>query len=204
MSVPIPVNLAVEDEISEAILRRMLQQTSKPFAVGQCFSRGGSGYLRRTISGFNNAARGCPFFVMTDLDSALCPPELVASWLQRPRHPNLLFRVAVKEAEAWVLADRQAIAAFLGVRRVLIPEDVDGIFDPKQFLINLARSSAYSTIRRDLVPPAGSLRRVGPLYNARIAQFVEQRWEVARARHASTSCQRAMGRIEAFEPTWSS
>jgi len=200
VTAPIPVHLAVEDELSEAVLRAMLWQSTSAFAVGRCYSRGGSGYLLRTIAGFNNAAKGCPFFVVTDLDSAPCPPELVSDWLSRPMHPNLMFRVAVREVESWVLADRDGVSSLLGVRKSRIPTDTDSVRDPKDLLLSLARTARSSQVRRDLVPPIGSLRKVGALYNSRLASFVSEQWRVERARRHSASLNRAMRRIEGFKP----
>ena len=103
MTVAIPLHLAVEDPLSEAVLRELLCQSGRPFAIGRCYQRGGFGYLRKTIQGFNNAAKGIPFAVLTDLDRYPCPMALIADWLRVPRHSNLLFRVAVHEVEAWIL-----------------------------------------------------------------------------------------------------
>ena len=103
---PIPVNLATEDELSETVLLKVLKHLNR-FAVGNCYRRGGYGYLRKTISGWNGAARGIPFVLLTDLDDCECPQKLLETWLGTTRHPNLLFRVAVREVESWLLADRE-------------------------------------------------------------------------------------------------
>ena len=71
---PIPIDLAVEDALSEAVLRQMLERCGQKYAVGSVNSRGGNGYLRKTIHGWNAAAKGKPFLLVTDLDSAFCPP----------------------------------------------------------------------------------------------------------------------------------
>jgi len=65
---PIPINLAVEDFLSEAVLRRILRFTKRPYATGTCFCKGGYGYLKKNIAGFNHAAKTTPFLVLTDLD----------------------------------------------------------------------------------------------------------------------------------------
>src|ERR1044071_4432659 len=109
---PIPINLAMEDAVSEAVLQKVLRENRQEYAPATVYSRGGNGYIKRTISGFNNAAKGTPFLVLTDLDTYECPAALVADWLKVPKHSNLLFRVAVTEVEAWLLADRNGIAAF--------------------------------------------------------------------------------------------
>src|SRR5690349_4586801 len=107
----IPVNLATEDELSEVVLRKILAHLNR-YAVGNCYRRGGFGYLQRTISGWNRAARGIPVIVLTDLDQCACPPNLLNNWLNAPCHPNLLFRVAVREVEAWLLADPVHLSQF--------------------------------------------------------------------------------------------
>jgi hypothetical protein len=112
MTTPIPVNLAFEDALIESLLLRILPVQ---FATRTIYNRGGYGYLKRTVNGFNNAAQGIPFLVGTDLDTYECPPALIDDWLPRPKHDNLLIRVAVREAEAWVLADRDGFAQFLGI-----------------------------------------------------------------------------------------
>lgn len=117
----IPINLAVEDELSEAVLRRILQCAKRKYAIGNCYSRGGYGYLKRTIRGFNAAAKVTPFLVLVDLDKAGCAPELLAAWFPDARNPNLLFRIAVREVEAWLIAHRDGIAEFLRVSRHRVP-----------------------------------------------------------------------------------
>ena len=54
MSLLIPINLAVEDDLSESVLRKILQDR---YVVGNCYKRGGFGYLKKNIAGFNPSAR---------------------------------------------------------------------------------------------------------------------------------------------------
>lgn len=194
------INLAVEDFLSEAILRKILRQSNRPYEVGTCYSRGGYSYLKDKISGFNNASKGTPFLVLTDLDRYECPPVLIREWLPEPIHPNLLFRVAVREVESWILAHSAAFAKFLGIRKDLIPVNVDAIEDPKRSLINLARKSPHRELRQDIVPPPGSARQQGPDYNGRLSFFVENFWDAMVAMRYSPSLQRAINAITKFEP----
>ena len=202
MTPPIPIQLAVEDDLSEAVLRRVLADSRRPFAIGTCYSGRGFGYLRKTISGFNNAAKGTPFLVLADLDQIECPPDLINTWLSDPIHPNLLFRVAVKEVEAWLLADRSGFARFLGIQRVMVPQDADAIEDPKACLIDLARRSPHRELRLDIVPPPGSTRRIGPNYNGRLTSFVQDRWDISAAKQSSLSLMRTVNAVSRFVPTW--
>ncbi len=202
MSSIIPINLAVEDSLSEAVLRKMLLCSGREYAVGTAFNRGGSGYLRRMIGGFNSAAKGTPFLVLADLDRTECAPILVSEWLNRPLHHNLLFRIAVKEVEAWILADSDAFARFFGLRRQIIPEDPDAVDDPKRFLVDLVRKCRRRALRVDIVPPQGSTSQVGRNYSGRLTEFVLSAWDPEVASTRSRSLARAWRRVAEFEPIW--
>jgi len=198
----IPINLAIEDALSEAVLREMLHQSQRPFLVGACLNRGGYGYIKKIMPGLNHAAKGMPYLVLTDLDNAPCPLAVISSWLPQPKHPNLIFRIAVREVEAWLLAHREAFSEFLGISTNSIPINVDEIADPKQFLINLARNSAKRNLRDAIVPAPTSTAKVGKDYNGQLIQFVHQSWQVELAQNSSGSLQRAMNAIIKFDPTW--
>src|SRR5688572_13918341 len=141
MTAPIPIHVAFEDSLSGAIIDKLNSAVTNRFAIGNRYSRGGIGYIARSLPGFNLAARGVPFLVMADLDTNTCPRELIDSWLRAAQHPNLIVRIAVKEVESWLLADRKHISRFLGVPVTRLPMNADAISDPKQLLVNLARSS---------------------------------------------------------------
>ncbi len=198
----IPVQIAVEDELSEAVLRRMLRHAGRGYEVGTAYRRGGSGYLRRTIRGWNNAAQGVPFVLLTDLDQYFCPKAPIDEWLRVPQHPNLVIRVAVREVEAWLLADRANLASFLGVRESFIPGNVETLPRPKEALIDLARQSRSSELRDRIVPRHGSTARQGPDYNGCLVDFVASRLDLNVAATESPSLSRALGRLGTFQPVW--
>jgi len=109
MDETIPILIAVEDALSEAVLRAMFEQSSRTHAVGNCLGREGSGYLKNNMRKFNKAAIGIPFFVLTDLDQIDCPPTLINRWLTVPKHENLIFRIAVREIESKKQSLKKAI-----------------------------------------------------------------------------------------------
>ncbi|MEG4030525.1 MULTISPECIES: hypothetical protein [unclassified Microcoleus] len=198
----IPINLVFEDALSEAVLKPMLKQSQRPFAVGQCLNQRGYGKIKKIISGLNYAAKGMPYLVLTDLDNAECPLVIISEWLTQPKHPNLLFRIAVKEVEAWLLAHREGFSQFLGISVDLIPGDADRIPDPKQLLINLAKKSKKRNLREAIVPDRNSTAKIGKDYNGQLIHFVNQSWQVASAQTNSPSLERAMNAIVNFQPTW--
>lgn len=202
MTSSIAVILAVEDRLSEFVLRRVLQYTERPFLVSACYGKQGAGYLRKRVSGFNRAAKGTALLILTDLDKCECAPALKQEWLQAPENHNLLFRVAVREIESWIMADRQGLARFLVVSRTLLPREVETLPDPKRTLIDLAGHSRNRSIREDIVPPSGSTAKVGPDYNGRLGAFVMRQWDVAAARKACDSLNRALRALENFRPRY--
>lgn len=203
MSTPIPVNLVVEDFLSEAVVLKILRESGRPFAVGTRYlGRQGAGYIKKRIRGFNRAANATPFLVLTDLDDEMCAPQLLQNWLSEPPSRNLIFRIAVREVEAWLIAHRDGIATFLEIQRELIPSNVEEIENPKEALIGLARRSRRGDIRKDIVPPDGSNRVQGPDYNGRLIRFVEESWNPERAMKNSRSLLRAISALKSFNPTW--
>ncbi len=199
----IPINLATEDELSEAVLRRLLTFAARGYAIGYAYRRGGFGYLRRTIGGWNRAARGTPFAVLTDLDDHLCPSALIEAWLAEAPHENLLFRVAVREVEAWLLADPEGLSKYLAVRRDSVPVDPESLIDAKGALIDLARKSRSTSVRDRIVPKRGSSAKQGPDYNGCLTQFVSAYWNIEAAAANSPSLSRTAKKLAGFRPNWS-
>ena len=197
----VPVNLATEDELSEVVLLRILTGL-KQYVVGTAYRHGGFGYLKKTIAGWNRAAGSIPFIVLTDLDNCECPSTLIREWLDVPQHPNLLFRVAVREVEAWLLADRANLSRFLVVAQELVPINSDSLDDPKATLVNLARKSRSKVIRDRIVPKRNSTAKQGPDYNACLGSFVRDTWNIEAASTTSLSLARTVSRLRVFKPAW--
>ncbi|WP_197530161.1 hypothetical protein [Gloeobacter violaceus] len=195
------MNIAVEDLLSEAVLRSLLSQIGREFIIPTCYGLRGADYLKQRLIGFNNAAKAIPYLVVVDLDAHLCPLALLRNWQRFERHPNFLFRIAVKEIEAWILADRESFAKWLGVLAQSIPEEVDSIPKPKEFLVSLAKKSNRRNLREDLVPAKGSIAKVGKGYNAVLSEFVSQHWKLTNAVNYSPSLMRAKNALVNFQPS---
>lgn len=200
----IPICLAVEDVLSEGVLRKLLSQSRNQFAVGQVFSRGGNGYLRSKVLAWNQAAAHLPILLLTDLDNVNCPSQLKSQWLPNSCHSNLLFRVAVREVESWLLADASNMAQFLGCLERVIPQAPESIENPKQHLIDLARSAKSKATKERLVPRPHSTATQGPDYNSCLLEFVQNKWDPIKAAKRAQSLAKTMERIDAFSPSWAS
>ncbi len=200
MSSIIPIQLAVEDDLGEAIMTKIFIESGRNYFITACYGKKGNTYLKQKIAGFNSAAKGSPFLVLTDLDNEECAVMLIEEWLHAPKHHNLLFRVAVREVESWILAHRAAFAKFLGIKQSLIPESIESIPNPKELLILLASKSRYRNLRESIVPAIGSTAKKGPDYNAVLSFFVSNNWSAFEASKHSNSLRRAMSEIQSFVP----
>ena len=213
------VAIVVEDDLSERVARRLIHHTRRTWTVGERYplkqvaggrsnprnvteKRGLSGFgqIRSNLPAFNHAASHRPYFVLTDLDvHSPCPGGVWGVWLPgETRNPNLMFRVAVKEVEAWLLADRKNLADFLEVSESLIPRDSEAIPDPKVEIVKLARSSTSKEIIHALVPPAGSTAEVGRSFDRMMIQFVKDHWDIDNAAGHSRSLERAINALSRY------
>lgn len=190
----IQVNVAIEGPSDEGIATAILRECGA--IPGLVQGKKGKPFLLSRLHSFNQAACYSPWLVLVDLDSCdKCVVEARTQYLARPESLMCL-RIAVAEAEAWLLADQDAIAAFLGVAPPKIPAMPDQLADPKQALINLARRSRYKKIREGLVPREGSGASVGPTYASDIREFAETKWRPRIAAESSPSLRRCLTRVE--------
>jgi hypothetical protein len=157
--------------LDEAVLRRLIALCGA--TVGTIYGRNGKTHLQQRIAGYNRAAQHSPWVVLVDLDEdAACAPLLRTDWLPQPAS-QLCFQVAVRQVEAWLLADRQRLSRFLSVEVARLPCTPEAVLNPKQLVVELAGRSRSRAIREDMLPRPGSGHRVGPAYASRLIEFVD-------------------------------
>lgn len=195
----------MEDDLSEYVLRRLLLERPVIYAIGPVFKRTGFGYLKKQTPAFNNLAKACPVLLLTDLDKRTCAPELMKDWLGRPKHNDFLFRIAVREVEAWLLAMDAGLGAFLGVRQDSTTSAPESLLDPKAELLRIANASPRREKREALVRcGAGGQLRQGPAYNSTLADFVNQAWLPHIAEQKCQSLRRLTKALAVLETDWKS
>lgn len=195
--------MAAEDELSEWVLRRLLQERPIDYAVGAVFRRGGFGYLKKQTPAFNNMAKASPLLLLTDLDTQPCAPALLSEWLPYPRHRDFLLRVAVREVEAWLLPPEAGLAAFLGTRRDHLPDAPETLPDPKAELLKIICGSPRREKRESLVRvDDNGNRRQGPAYNSTLADFVNRHWVMSESTKACPSLKRLIKALAELETDW--
>lgn len=189
------VSGAVEGEVDEAVFARLV--ISAGGAPRPPYGKHGRQTLLSHLHGYNLAAARTPWLVLVDLDDDDCAPDLIARYLPRPS-PLMAFRVAVREVEAWLLADAERLSSFLGVSPARIPLDPDAVAEPKDAMVHLAAGSRRRDIKADMVPRPSSGRRVGPAYNSRLVEFVidgDAGWSIENASVRSDSLRRAVAGV---------
>lgn len=189
------VALATEDALSEAIGQRLVKDSAGQLSVALLLRRDGFGYLKSKIRNFCELARRMPVLLITDLDNEQCPMTLIGTWSRHDVVPDqLMFRVAVRQIESWLLADREGLASFLTVSVQRLPGNPDDLTDAKRFLLQLA-SRAPRQIRDELVADPDATAAQGLGYNALLSSFVRSRWNPSRAARRSDSLARARSRL---------
>jgi len=193
---PIVISSAVEGLVDEAVVKRLIVEAGGE--IGPIYGKKGKPLLKQRIKGYNNAALHHPWIVLVDLNhEANCPPPLKDTWLPDPG-AFMCFRIAVREIEAWLMADRERFASFFRVRLSDVPTDPELLDDPKEKVIELSRQSRSRDIRLDMVPRPGSGRKIGPAYVSRIIEFVSdpiRGWRPDRAVRSSDSLSRCLTRM---------
>lgn len=189
------VALATEDALSEAIGKRLVEDTAAPLAVTMLLRRNGFGYLKSKMRNFCELARQMPVLLITDLDTEQCPMTLIGAWSRHDVVPaQFIFRVAVRQVESWLLADREGIASLLNVSVQKLPGKPDELADAKRFLLQLAQRAPRS-VRNELVADSAAIAAQGLGYTALLSSFVRSRWNPTRAARRSDSLARTRSRL---------
>ena len=188
------IPVLVEGEPDAVIAARLLALVG--LEIGQIYGRRGKDHLDNRLPSYNQAARYSKWLVLRDLNGdAACAAELVADLLGR-RSQGLCLRIAVRASEAWLMADKERISAFLSVPANRVPLNPDALANPKREMVNLARHSRRRAIREDMVPELGVSSQVGPAYTSRLVEFASTFWRPQVAAIQSESLARSIAALE--------
>jgi hypothetical protein len=191
--------LATEDALGEALGERLIVGTGPGLNISVRIGGKGNSWLRQKLSELVRVSERIPVLLLTDLDRIECPPKLMRAWMGNTDYPRgLLFRVVVREAESWLMADREAFSEFTGVPLNKVSAQPESLGDPKQTLLSLVGRYARRDIRSELLPAAKSTARVGHGYNQTLSLFVREYWCLDRAASRSDSLSRACLRVGGF------
>ena len=194
------VTIVVEGVTDEPFIRRIVGDHK--LQVSAVYGKRGKGDLDKKLPAFNNAARfHGSWLVVRDLDmDAPCAAALVRTKLRHPS-PGMLFRIAVRSTESWLLADVEGVVSFFKVRREDVPNHPEALPNPKRALILLASKSRSRQTREEMVPRPGATAMVGPGYVSQLSEFASREWSWDRAARRSDSLRRCVARVAALAGT---
>ncbi len=190
----------VEDEPSAAVVRRLVSTRNAQAKNQLIFHPGfpaimnGCSEIRKKCHSFIKMAKaGLYTLTLTDLDSAACAGELIRTWFQIPKialPKEVIFRVAVREIESWILADHIALSRYIQIAAANFSSDPDTLKDPKQHLLGIVRKKGKRKIHKEMLPEGSA--SIGPRYNEVLCDFVRTTWCPNRAARRSPSLDRAI------------
>jgi hypothetical protein len=202
------VYIVGEDSATQEIIKRVITYCSKEInIIAELPSRGGK--IKSDILKFNTLSKKYPVIMLTDLDANNCAPELLQKLLgSNLKSESFILNIAIDEAEAWLMADREGFAKYFHVHINQIPlaKKVkfrgnnyrnEMIFDYKSSLYMVKKVIPNSTrddIIKQLKPVKGSKK--GPEYNSAIEPFIRSHWDIDNALGNSDSLNRMIKRIK--------
>lgn len=191
------MTVAVEGDIDAAVARRVI--TEAGLSIGPIYGRRGKGHLDNSLRGYNSAAHHACWLVLRDLDrDAVCAPELVRLLLPEPS-AYMCLRIAVRQIEAWLLADRVKVADLFQLPLDVVPRDPDTLEDAKVAIVQLARRSRSRRLREEIVPEAHTSAKVGVGYSGRMIDFATSLWRPRLAALSSPSLASCLRSVERWK-----
>ena len=187
----------VEGVTDEPVVTKLLHHIGIESYLIQ--SLGGKSNILKRLSGYNrSAAGGSNWLVLVDLDNdADCAPGHLKHILFDTRSENLHLRVSVRSMESWLLADREGMRKFTGIRANRFPTDPEGELHPKRYFIDLIdRECKRQGLRKGLLPSRQGNRVVGPGYTHLMQRFAMKHWRPEIAALNSDSLARCIRALE--------
>ncbi|MDR2756629.1 MAG: DUF4276 family protein [Planctomycetaceae bacterium] len=199
----------VEDAPSQAVLQKIIDSFNNQGTIIFGFREG----FPKIMNGFSKIKERLPVCIdmgknglysisLIDLDKEhCCPPSLIRNWLNIDNGKPIelpektLIRVAVREIESWIMADRKKFAKYFDLTESLIPPIPDKIRDPKKEFFSLLRKKERQKFRRML---PGKNSSIGSDYNDIMCDFIERHWLPTRAENNSPSLRRMLNRLRAL------
>lgn len=190
--------IAGEGLLDLAILHRLLGDVGlrADREIWGGYGRGGKDGMTPNLPRWAaGAEHGLAVVVLRDLDHDAPCAAVLRERLMPALPPAMLLRIAVRAAEAWLIADRDRLADWLAVDPQHLPALPEDHPDPKRAVVEAAALSASAVIRAGVPPGAGG-RKQGPDYNATMIGFVFGPWQPGAAALRCPSLHRTLGRIE--------
>jgi hypothetical protein len=200
------VYIAGEDAVTTAVIRKILVYCSDDFEIiSEQPARGGQ--IRAKIQEFNKLSEAYPVVLLIDLDNNDCAPQLLNQLVENKKD-NFIFNIAIDEAEAWLMADREGFSSYFKIKLEDMPlshqtkqggrsmvTEMCFAYKSSMYLTNeLIKKSKNQEYRQQLTPKKGAKK--GPEYNSCMLPFIQNSWNITNACQNSDSLNRMITRIK--------
>ena len=186
-----------EDSLCCALGERLVKTfLPNSWKITHNIDTGGVTVLWEKIKKYHEVAQNLyPVLCIADTDNE-CVRNILHDHLPQPCNAQFLFRLAVTEAESWLLADQKGFAQAFSVSLDKLPRKPDSEPDPKFLILTLAVKSKNRAVRTEIVKKEGGRLKRGPGYNMNLCSFVRKNWDVHVAAQNSPSLARAIRRLK--------
>ena len=197
------IRYACEDAPSRAVAIKLINQEKNTCDIRELGGSGsGCGPIFKRLDEYNETSKksGEPVIVFIDLDNIRCAPRLLGNLQKshpiKDRQPLNKFqiRIAVREVESWLLADKEGLETYFGISQKAIHPSPEKLSDPKQELLNLIKRNAKAKFKRAMLPKGKGT--IGTGYNEYLVHFIDTVWDSTRACANANSLARAIERIK--------
>ncbi len=197
------IRYACEDAPSRAVAIKLINQEKDNCEIRELGGSGsGCGSIFARLDKYNEISKNVnsPVIVFIDLDNTPCAPRLLADHpIHNMQPPNKFqIRVAVREVESWLLADKQGMETYFGIPQNAITHDPEALPNPKQALLNLIKEKARAEFKREMLPKGKA--KIGSKYNKHLTDFINTAWDSTRACANADSLDRAIKGIQKITP----
>ncbi|ENO1078101.1 MULTISPECIES: DUF4276 family protein [Enterobacter cloacae complex] len=191
------ISIATEDILTEEAMIKIIASKER-FRIRCSLGKKGCGYLTSNLDKFNALANSHHVLLVLDLDNKHDLQEFKNNIEGQIRNKDekLKIIVPVREIESWLLADREGLSKFLAVSKDKIDREPELLLDPKEKIINLARQSRDSNIKKGIPPKQGAAAKMGLSYNTLLCSFIREHWDITRAFELSPSLRETISFID--------
>lgn len=194
------ISIATEDILTEEAMIKIIASKDR-FRIRCSLGKKGCGYLTSNLEKFNALANSHHVLLVLDLDNKHDLQEFKNNIEGQIRNKDekLKIIVPVREIESWLLADREGLSKFLAVSKDKIDREPELLLDPKEKIINLAKQSRDSNIKKGIPPKQGAAAKMGLSYNTLLSSFIREYWDITRAFELSPSLRETISFIDEIQ-----
>lgn len=191
------IQLIGEDRLCCALGKKLINEVLGWPLASEPIDTQGITKLRASIGRYREVAKRFPVLCIADVDRG-CAVRISDELRGTLPPAGFMLRLAVREAESWVLADGDRLAEFFGISPARVPLRPDDELDPKLSVLGLARHAKVGCLRREMISEFNA-NKPGSGYNFHLSKFVDTHWSPVRAAANSPSLARAVEKLEALK-----